>query len=274
MALDAAGLAVEQLHAGFLLIVQCRLVALQVTIDRRIVVDHRALKRSNGLPGIAYDRPFGTEHLVEAFAILRNKRQAGLHHVVFAVSGHRTLGCRRCLFLERRRRTGPEQLAEIRAVDDGLAVAPVDRAGVAARQAVAEPPALVWLVARDAGCRGIAAEPRIPEQHLAELDLGVGLRVVGGDRRIAQRRQRWDILRCCRHHSACYAKRGASNENGEFFHLHHLCLHISSSGCANLRSPDTRLESLPSRRVPHCSGHHRKALRGRQPDPAAPRRSD
>jgi hypothetical protein len=175
---DAVGLALEQRQAAFLLIVERRLVAAHEPIEGGVGLDQGALEGGDRLPGVAQLGPAVSEYLAEPLAVLGDEGEACLHHVGLAVTRDRALGGGGPLSLERLGGADPEQLSVISAVDDGLAVAPMQGAGIAARDIVREAPALIRLVTGGAGHRSITAQPCVEEQQLAELHLLRRYRVV------------------------------------------------------------------------------------------------
>jgi len=192
VALDAARLAAVDGHAAQRAVGQGLLVAGHVAVERHLfrVGDERALECRDGLVGIEHARPVASEHLLETRHVLGDEAQPHLHQRGVAIAGHVALGGGRRLALQAGDGAFPEQLVVEGRVEHRLRVAPVLRAGIAARDLAAVAPAQAGHVAGHAGRRRVTAKPAVPEQHLAQLDLGRRLRVVGRHRHWRQRTQR------------------------------------------------------------------------------------
>ena len=131
VALDALGLACEQFHAPNLRLVQCRLIALHVKVERCVRLNQHTLKSGDGTPCIVKQRNLGAKNLLEHFDIIRTLPKALLHHVSLSVARKTGVGGFRLGF-QCFCRSIPEQFPHVGRVNNRMRISPMGGSRIAA----------------------------------------------------------------------------------------------------------------------------------------------
>ena len=134
VALKTASLAIEERHAALLRIVQRLLVAFQKAVKGHLVgigYDRPLISR-DGAVGIIHAGPFTAKYIFECSHVFRDEAQAHFHHGRIAVACDTAFRRRRRLGFETGHAAFPKQLVVVSGVENGLRIAPMFCARVAA----------------------------------------------------------------------------------------------------------------------------------------------